>query len=114
DGDADPDAAFVDAAGDLHVFINRQAGQFSELPVVKEGALAVAIADANADGALDVVTLNGSGSVTARTWRDGQWTAARLADWADLPAGGLPGTYRVFFADLDNNGAVDLLVSGPA
>ena len=113
DGDADPDAVFVDDAGDLHVFINRQAGQFAELPVLKEDALAVAIADANADGSLDVVTINGSGSIIARTWRGSQWTITRLADWPDV-RGASPGTCRVFLADLDNNGALDVLVSGPS
>src|SRR4051812_5299721 len=114
DGDADPDAVFVDAGGDMHVLLNRQAGQFAEIPVVKTGALAVAIADANADGALDVVTLEGAGAITARTWREGKWSTAKLADWSAGKPGALAGSYRVFFADFDNNGALDLLVSGPA
>ena len=32
DGDGDPDAALLDAQGVLHVFENRQAGQFREMP----------------------------------------------------------------------------------
>ena len=31
DRDADPDAVFLDAAGALHVFVNRQAGEFARV-----------------------------------------------------------------------------------
>ncbi len=74
DGDADPDAVFVDAAGAIHALLNRQAGQFADIVAPgfsraeassSVGTLASAIADVNADGRLDVVALASNGEVTA-------------------------------------------------
>jgi len=115
DGDADPDAVFVDAAGQLHVLINRQAGQFAELQ--GSGGVAnvkaVTIADANGDGGLDVVTLTADGALAARTLRNGQWKTEKLAESPGTERDAPPGSSRLFFTDLDNNGALDLVLSGP-
>jgi len=115
DGDADPDAVFVDAAGVLHVLLNRQAGQFVEAQGENRVAnvKAITIADANGDGVLDVVTLTADGTLTARTWRSGRWKTEKLAESPGEERDAAPGAARLFFADLDNNGALDLVVSGP-
>src|SRR5262249_51189238 len=64
DGDGDPDAVLVGERGDLHVFENRQAGVFREMAQPSFGpVVAVAIGDLNADGALDIVTLEASGAI---------------------------------------------------
>jgi tetratricopeptide (TPR) repeat protein len=111
DRDADPDAVFVDAAGGLHVYTNRQAGLFArvtDLPGPSK-VIAVTVADFDADGAMDVTTLDMSGAIK-RTWRRGEtWTVADLAVWDSFPFAGSP---RLLSADLDNNGALDLIASG--
>ena len=55
DQDADADAMFLDGAGTLHVFTNRQAGQFCRCAAVSGVATVVAatVADIDADGAID-------------------------------------------------------------
>ena len=137
DGDGDADAALLDAAGKVHVFENRQAGQFRELPA-PDGlgdVMALTLGDVNADGVLDLVTLGGDGAVrrtSARRAADrlrldaanrrgsgGQavsgpspWEQTQVAAWSDRPQGVSPGTFRVFLADLDNNGALDIVASG--
>jgi tetratricopeptide (TPR) repeat protein len=114
DGDGDPDAALLDAAGGLHLFENRQAGEFREMPGPggATNLIAVTLGDVNADGVLDVVTLDTTGTIRRLSYgRDG-WQQQQVAVWNDRPQTGSPGTYRLFLADLDNNGALDLVASG--
>ena len=107
DRDADPDAAFVDGAGGLRVLINRQTGRFTPIdpPADFPALTAVAAADLDADGAMDLVTVDAEGGLRRLTRRGGQWDAVTVGSW---PGGGAA---RVFTADLDNNGALDVLVS---
>jgi tetratricopeptide (TPR) repeat protein len=142
DGDGDADAALLDAAGQVHVFENRQAGQFREMPtpVGLANVIALTLGDVDADGMLDIVTLDATGSIRRVSARSGAgrlsafaeasadrrslgggrfdpanaspWDQQQLAAWRDRPQGGSPGMFRVFLADLDNNGALDIVASG--
>jgi hypothetical protein len=114
DGDGDPDAVFVGEKGDLHVFENRQAGEFRRMPGLPELGVVVAMAvgDANGDGVLDIVTLDAAGVIRATSARNGAWKSDQIGRWPDpIPADAV-GAYRVFVEDLDNNGALDVVVSG--
>jgi len=73
DGDGDPDAALLDAAGTVHVFENLQAGQFRELPPAAGlgTAIALTLGDVNADGLLDLVTLDFAGVIRRMSVRGG-------------------------------------------
>ena len=118
DRDGDPDAAFLDATGALHLFLNQQAGRFQRAANAPNGLgelVALGAADLNADGVLDLVGLDGSGVVRrASLTTDGAaWVTEQVAAWANLATGTDVGTHRLLLADLDNNGAVDLVGSGP-
>ena len=114
DRDGDPDPVLLDANGVVHPVENLQAGQFRRWPVVeaRNPVLALTLADINADGQIDLVTLGAGGAVRRHSWTDGGWSEETVARWssADLPA--TPGGSRLVVADLDNNGALDLLASG--
>ena len=113
DRDADPDAVFVDASGALHIYINRQAGAFAPVADLAGPAsvASASVADVDADGVIDVVTLDAMG-VVRLTSRPGEtWTTREIARWDNL-TGAAPERYRLMTADLDNNGALDLVASG--
>jgi Flp pilus assembly protein TadD len=101
DGDGDPDAVLLDATGAIHFFANHQAGSFVERVLVARDAAAFTVADLDGDGSFDLAVLDRAGALS-RVGLDGHATPL---------ATGVPGD-RVIAADLDNNGAIDLIVSG--
>jgi cytochrome c-type biogenesis protein CcmH/NrfG len=117
DNDGAPDIAFIDAKGKLTVFASERMGVFRErqpgyLP--GEGPiLAIAAADVTDDGAFDLIALRGDGTVIRLSDKDKgkAWEFAVIAKWRDVPAGAEPGSVQLIAADLDNNGAIDLLAS---
>ncbi len=114
DGDGNPDAAIIDGAGRLHLFMNERQGQFREralpsgLPLIK----AIAVADANNDGIIDLVAVQADGSIVRISDKnEGQsWETVEIARVPD-PATSLQGEVRLHVADLDNNGALDLFLA---
>src|SRR5271154_6156922 len=88
DGDGNPDAAVIDGAGRLHVFMNMRQGQFREralpagLPLVK----AIAVADANNDGVLDLLAVQDDGAIIRISDKnEGEiWDTAEIARVPDV------------------------------
>ncbi len=118
DNDGAPDAAFLDAQGKLHVFANERSGQFKRRTLPANGGrfLAVTAADITDAGAFDLLALRDDGAILRLTDKDkGQgWEVAELVKWADLPEKLDPGVVQLWAADVDNNGALDLIVAAPA
>lgn len=111
DDDGDPDAVAIDGDGRLRVLANGQAGRFEEIAApLSRRATAVALADVDADGRLDVVTL-ADGAVRRASLGGEGWSEEAWTTWPEAPGGLAPGDARLALADLDNNGAVDLLAS---
>ncbi len=114
DVDGDPDAVLLDAAGGVHPLENLQAGRFGGWPAWDtQPVVALTLGDLNADGVLDVVSLDAAGDVWRTSWNDGAWNRERVVEWSAVAADAAPGSRRLLLADLDNNGALDLLGSGP-
>ena len=109
-GDGNPDAALVDGEGSLHIFFNERAGRFSEatLPHAFTGVSALCIADTGNDDRLRVHLLSMDGGIHSLSYDDnsGKWTENELAR-LNSP---ITSEVRLRAADVDNNGAVDLLV----
>jgi Tfp pilus assembly protein PilF len=108
DGDGNPDAAMIDGSGVLHFFHNQRGGLFHEvaLPSNLPHLKAVTVADVSGSGTLALVALEEPGALVAITRANDGWIVASLATAPRL-AGGV----RLHAADLDNNGAVDLLIT---
>src|SRR5689334_16896042 len=108
DADGDPDAAFIDSNGQLHVFSNERQGQFTERPVpISSPVRAISVLDLNNDGVLDLLIAANDGSIMGLSDKDhgAGWKSAEIINVnAQLGASVL----RV--ADLDNNGGLDLIL----
>jgi cytochrome c-type biogenesis protein CcmH/NrfG len=116
DGDGDADAAMLDAQGGLHVFANERSGQFiaRSLPPNIGAATAIQIADLDNDGMLDLIVLQRDGVLLRLSDKSEgtDWQVAELCRWQNAGSELANQTARLLIADLDNNGSLDLLVSG--
>ena len=112
DGEGVPDAALLDEAGAVHVFLNQRGGSFRAEPLPGAPSQAVAIAPAAMGGAFDLLVLSRDGQVArlSRKAGAGSWETNALAR-VDPPSDLAAGPARLLVADLDNNGAPDLIVA---
>jgi Tfp pilus assembly protein PilF len=112
-GDGNPDASFIDGANRLRVFTNQRSGKFTEvpLPASLEGVKAITAADASHRGILDLIAVQADGAVVRLALKldTSGWEAADIAQVPD-PSAFLAGEVRFHAVDLDNNGAIDLLL----
>lgn len=108
DEDGDPDAIF--AAKKLTVFSNERSGHFNAIEAPREMAepLSTGIADCNRDGTMEALVSAAGDPVAAFTFESNEWKRddilGKTAPKQDT---------RLFSEDLDNNGAVDVILSGP-
>jgi Tfp pilus assembly protein PilF len=115
DGDGDPDAALIDEQFKLRVFANERNGQFDERPVTTKAGqtfLSIYAADVSGDANLDLIALQDDGAIVRFSDKnDGtDWEFAEIAKLRSS-TDRLSGTFRLYSADLDNNGANDVLLS---
>ena len=116
-GDGNPDAALIDGSGRLHVFLNERSAKFRELPIPASIGIVKAISSGDMDhsGPLALLAVRTDGGILSLSLpEDGeQWKATKLADVPDA-AHRLSGDTRLHVADIDNNGASDLIVTSEA
>jgi Flp pilus assembly protein TadD len=109
-GDGNPDAAMIDGSGRLRVFLNQRAGKFAEsrLPETLLSVRAIAVGDTNPDGFLRLQALGEDGKIVDLSYQEanGTWTERELARLSTPSAGEV----RLRAADIDNNGAIDLVL----
>jgi len=109
DGDGAPDAALLDSGGGLRIYSNERAGSFRLRPAPEDAGpvAALAIADMNNDGILDLLAMKADGTVLRISDKD-EGAAWDVAELVRAP-GAVGDGARLFVADLDNNGALDLI-----
>jgi hypothetical protein len=110
DGDGDPDIAMLDRSGSLKVFLNERLGKYQGIDVpasLRQGVMAVSAADINGDGILDLVLLKSDSSVVrlSQEPESAKWESAELVRANPAPSPTL------FLADVDNNGALDIVAN---
>ena len=111
-GDGLPDAAFIDRQGRLHVFDNKRSGVFASWPVPTDlsKVAALSVADPDRDGTQDLIVLTPAG-VIRRLSRRADERGWDVTDMGQVPAPPTDGSTRLHWADLDNNGALDLVIT---
>lgn len=111
DSDGDVDLATIDANGAAAVLWNRRNGNFQSEPLpTSDACQAIALGDVDRDGSFDVVLLDRKGKIFKFAFQDGQWSRQSLVAWEQAPESPREQTHLAI-ADLDNNGAVDLVAS---
>ena len=115
EGTGDPDAALIDGAGRLHLFHNDRSGRFSEvhLPAGTGEVKAIAVADTQDRGSLDLLAVEQDGAMVRIADHPNGWSATKIAQVPDAGRW-LAGDVRLTAEDLDNNGAVDLMLAPAA
>ncbi len=110
DGDGLPDAAWIDGKGRVAIFENKRSGHFAAWPAPKDIQDAAALAVVNSDrpGQMALTVLHQSGAIVRLTRSGETWDSVEIAK-TSAPAG--KGNARLLWADLDNNGGLDLIVS---
>jgi Tfp pilus assembly protein PilF len=114
DGNGDPDVALIDRNGNLNMLMNERGGRYQLRAAPAEAshnAVAVAAADLDGNSTMDLAVLKSDGSVmelavdSVSTDGTPKWRTALLArsNAASSPA--------LFLADLDNNGALDIIAN---
>ncbi len=115
-GDGNPDATFIDGAGRLRVFMNDRSGRFREVDMPASGTTkAVTAADASHNGVIDLLAVRSDGAIlcVAENAAGNGWDVKEVARVDNAP-GLLDARVRLHAADLDNNGAIDLLLGSVA
>ena len=107
DSDGDPDAALLDTDGRVQIYENRRSRGFMhrEGP---EGFRALAVADVDTDGAFELILLQAGGDIVRYGVESG--ASEVIATWESPPPD--LSRSRLFAADVDNNGRIDLVASG--
>ncbi len=112
-GDGAPEATMLSAEGRVVTFLNMRGGRFDDGTLLTENSAAAAVADLNADGQFNIITVSRQGVFEKHHYslRTGEWVRENLnIDFsAELDAE----STNLFIADLDNNGALDLILSTP-
>ena len=112
DGDGLPDAAFLDSYGRLNIFENKRSGAFGAwtIPTDLGKVAALSAADPDRDGTQDLVVLMANGSIRQLS-RHEDGNGWNIAELGRTSAPSTDGSTRLRWADLDNNGALDLIVT---
>lgn len=112
DGESTPDAVVLEESGAVRVYRNARGGLFHEQALAAGGLRAVAIAagDMTHGRALDLLAVGADGALQRLS--PDTWQAVPVALEGRAAAPLSVGVARLLLADLDNNGAADLIISG--
>ncbi|MGD8426525.1 MAG: FG-GAP-like repeat-containing protein, partial [Balneolaceae bacterium] len=113
DLDGDPDAVLLTNDGKLLYYSNQRSGEFAPVRTFDTNTpvSAVSFGDLNSDGIFEIISQQGN-TIASTSYVDstGEWETHTLLKVDKSMAPG-PNS-RIFISDLDNNAALDLMVSG--
>ncbi|GAB5521757.1 MAG: hypothetical protein RhofKO_40080 [Rhodothermales bacterium] len=105
DADGDPDAAFLTTSGELLLYANERLGRFEPLASAPWATpwAGFTIADLDQSGTFDLIALDTAGALA-------QWSKG-TPSWVALGSLSPTDTAHLFAHDIDNNGALDLIIT---
>ena len=108
DNDGDPDPIILDRASRLHCYSNERSGLYFSVDCPAAQIESMAAADLNGNGEVELIYRSlGSSSIQSSEWIDGEWASRTLFESANPSS-------KLFVADLDNNGGLDIITVGEA
>lgn len=113
DLDGDLDAVLLTADGKLQYYSNKRSGEFAPKQTFETGGpvSAVGFGDLNSDGVFEIISRRRNAILsTAYADSTGSWNTHSLLKLKNPDA--LGPDERIFVSDLDNNAALDLMISG--
>ncbi len=117
DGDGVPDASLLQGDGRLRLLVNERGGSFRERPAPDglPAIEAITAADISGDPLMDVIALTRDGAILRIGLDEARerWTSSALGRVEAPAATGTRDAVRLLNGDLDNNGALDLVVATP-
>lgn len=110
DGDGVPEAIFLTQNDEILVSRNMRGGRFADVETLDNETAAIVVADLDANGQFDIISLGTNGDFHRRHYNpdQGNWNTVSLAIRVDSS---IDNGVNLFSADLDNNGALDLILS---
>lgn len=113
DLDGDQDAVILTAGGKVHFYRNERAGEFIRDTSIniREPVKALDFGDLNADGVFEIVSWH-PGQISSTSFSDstGNWHTRSLVSFEES-TDDKESLSQLFIADLDNNGALDVMIS---
>ncbi|MCC9599158.1 FG-GAP-like repeat-containing protein [Stieleria sp. JC731] len=116
DRDGDLDFVSLDKDGQLHLWSNQRGGKFESTAfegLKRFSSIAITVADLNRDGIFEIIALDQNGGIRSLQFDGQSWKATDVLPKAiRLPTEG-DSISNAFLTveDIDNNGAIDLVIS---
>jgi len=111
-GDGAPEAVLLGSDGELKSYSNLRGGSFDSPENIASGVLQAAVADLNADGNFEILAFLQNGEYTMFEYdvSSSDWSSTVLfSSELDISDDGV---FSLYTTDIDNNGSIDILLSG--
>lgn len=112
DGNGAPEAVILGENDELRLYRNLRGGSFDSPENIASDVVQAAVADTDADALFEIVAVGNSGEYTEYSYEidSGLWTQSNLftteLELID------EGNYNLSATDIDNNGSIDIFLSG--
>lgn len=112
DGNGAPEAILLGSNGELSLYSNLRGGSFASPKSIASGVVQVSVADLDADGFFEILATGENGDYIQFSYNlnSEEWSS-RVLFTSQLEFG-ISGDFELFTTDIDNNGSIDILLSG--
>jgi len=111
-GNGAPEAILLGSNGELKLYNNLRGGTFDKPDTLASTILQVAVADLDADSNFEILAIRENGEISTLDYdlSSTEWNSTNVFS-SELNIGE-NNDYNLFVTDIDNNGSIDILLSG--